>query len=191
MTHMRNSSLTLSMLVSLLLVLFIPSADYSQRRGRPPRNPNVTKSIRQIDFRNFTYELGETRIRLRNGKYTRPKHSTDSIMGSSLVSVVYVDFDGDGNEEAAIDVGSFIDGTMGSMEDYFVFTYKDGAPRQIFHESKEKGARMVLQGRSLIISAPFWNGGDAHCCPSASEVITYQWRGAGMARVSRRLRPNT
>ena len=152
------------------------------------------RGVRSIDFRNFTYQLGDERgfgdesVRLGNGKYESPDNSPGGIVDSTLVAVKYADFDGDGQEEAAVELNLGINGSAGSIEEYFVFAYRKGAPQQTFRESREGGRRMNVLGRSIIISAPFWKSVDAHCCPSAVATDTYSWRGSRFARVSHRLR---
>jgi hypothetical protein len=163
----------------VLLFTFLTSSVQAQR-GR---------AIRSVDFRNFTYEILEQQVRLRNGKW----EGRDVGAGhddADLVAVRYVDFDGDGQEEAAVDIHAGVNGMMRWEEEYFVFAYRNGTPQQIFHEEREQGTKMNIIGKSIIISAPSWEGTDAHCCPSAIAVETYAWRGSRFVRISRRLRPS-
>lgn len=167
-------------------LLMLPTVSVFSQRG---------SGIRSADFTNFTFHLGDERgfgdesVTLRNGKFESPDNSPGGIVGGKLVTVRYADFDGDSREEAAVEVNVGVNGSAGSLEHYFVFVYRDGAPRQIFHESREGGRKMTVIGRSLVFSAPFWRSNDAHCCPSALATETYVWRRSKFVRASRRLRP--
>ncbi len=176
----RFSGQVICLLSGLLLILTAGAVRAQGGRG-----------IRSVDFRNFTYRLDERSVRLRNGKYESPEKSPQggAIVGGRLVDIQYVDFDGDGQEEAAVQIHVEVNGSAGSIEGYYVFAYRDGAPRQIFRELHSGGKRMRVVGRSIVITAPFWREGDADCCPSAEATDTYAWRGSRLVRVSHRLRP--
>jgi hypothetical protein len=173
-----------------LLVLFIAPVIHGQRRTlTKTQNQNVRSLIRQVDFRNFTYKTtseSNVTVVLRNGR----SKDVEARCESELESVKYVDFDGDGDEEAlvAINTDCEVAGALWNG-DYFVFAYRNGAPVQIFHESSLKPEGIRVAGKSLIITAPFWRDNDAGCCPSANEILIYRWRGQGFVRVSRRLVP--
>lgn len=110
--------------------------------------------------------------------------------GSSLELVKYLDFDGDGKEEAFVVVNTSQEAAGAFWEtDYFVFAYRDGAPVPIFHEYRYKPAGVHVVGRSFVVSAYLWRDNDAHCCPSSVETAVYAWRGAGFVRTSRKLKP--
>ena len=158
------------------------------------RTSRTNKGIRSVDFRNFTFERAAgdgsiMRIVLRNGENTTP--ATDTLMGrgSELKFVRYVDFDGDGNEEALVAINTWFE-AAGSYEedDYYVFAYRDGSPVQIFHEGRPKSQGIRVVGKSLVISAPYWRAQDPDTSPYATEITVYRWRGNGFVRVSRNLR---
>lgn len=159
------------------------------------RNSQTGRGIRSVDFRNFTYTSVEsdgrtTRLVLRKGKNMSPGISTPSEYGSQLEYVKYIDFDGDGNEEAVVSIVTTMEGAGAYWwGHYYVFAYRNGAPVQVFHENPYQADGIRVVGKSLVMSAPFWGEGDPNCCPSATEVTIYQWRGSGFVQVSRRLKP--
>jgi hypothetical protein len=160
--------------VSLCLLIIFAGHVHAQR----------SRGIRSVDFRNFTYQpswVGDGRVTLRNGQFTDENGAM-----TELVAVEYADFNGDGQEDAAIAIGSEVQGTMAYVEDYYVYTYRNGALNQALYVQREKPKGMRVVGRSLLIAAPFWRSRDAHCCPSFDETVTYKWKGEKMVVASRR-----
>lgn len=167
-------------------------ADWYTKPGVFPAEPSpnhpatAVSGIRSIDFRNFTYmrKDSETLV-LRDGK-----EAGEGEEGRKLLAVKYVDFNGDGNEEALVTIFTGRRSEGGYSEEYYVYSERDGRPRQLFHESRQKPQLMRVKGRSILIVAPFWRSTDAGCCPSALETAVYSWRGSGFVRVSRQLKPS-
>jgi hypothetical protein len=165
-------------------------ADWYADAGAFPAEPSTLElqtrasSIRSLDFRNFSYQRdGVDTLVLRDGK------EAGQVEGSRLLSVKYVDFDRDGNEEALITIANGRRSEGAYSEEYFVFTDQKGDVRQIFHQAREKSHGIRVSGQSIIITAPFWKPGDPGCCPRLIETATYSWRRGGFARTSRQLRP--
>jgi hypothetical protein len=167
-------------------------ADWYTRPGVFPSEPstntmgNAGRGIRSIDFRNFTYTgEGAEPLVLRDGK-----EAGEGDDRRKLLAVKYVDFNGDGNEEALVTISTGRRGEGGYAEEYYVYSERNGKPRQLFHESRQKPHLMRVQRRSILIVAPFWRDTDAGCCPSALETAVYTWRGSRFVRVSRQLKPS-
>lgn len=151
----------------------LPAQD--QRRG-----------LRAVDFRNFTYNLGQKgspSVVLSDGRGRAKDHPE-----TKLVSIRYLDFNADGLEEAIIVLGTGQTGDADYAEDYYVFEYYQERARPLFHEWRERPQGMILDHQSLSIIAPYWRAGDASCCPSAVETVVYRWNGAGFVLAARRLR---
>jgi hypothetical protein len=168
------------LVTTCFLVLSVADASGQNKRG-----------IRSVDFRNFSYESDGREVVLRDGKFSEGDDA--SWLAYKLDDVKYVDFDGDGIEEAFVIVDFRTSGTSDNAKDYYVFAYRGGKPRVIFHEWREKPRGVRVNGRSLIIAAPFWRDGGL-CCPSGVETSIYRWRGARFVRVSRKrqyIDPNT
>jgi hypothetical protein len=152
----------------------------------PNRTGSDAPRIGSIDFRNFTYiRQGSESLVLRNGK-----EEGEGPDGSRLLSVSYVDFDGDGPEEALVTIATGRREGGGYSEEYYVYTNRGSAPQQVFHESREKPRGMTVNRRSIVIVAPLWRRNDPGCCPSTVETAIYSWRGSGFIRTSRRLKPS-
>ena len=175
------------------------------RRSQSTRSTSrlTKRGIRSIDFRNFVYQrpfkptsnsggmrVDPKTIVLRNGRNMRKGDFSVGEYGSSLDSIKYLDFDGDGNEDAFVSVGTSEEAAGAFWEaDYFVFSYRNGSANPIFHEYRYKPKGVRINGRSIEIIAYLWREADAHCCPSFIETATYVWRGAGFSRISQRLKP--
>jgi hypothetical protein len=147
-------------------------------------NSQSAQTIRSVDFRNFDYDSGASidKIVLRDGIYL--KGTPPSQDRSRIVKLVYVDLDGDWREEAAIVIETAVSGSMGMCRDYYVFAYRNGAAKQVFHEWRERGERMHIRGKRIEITGPLWEQ-DAHCCPSFRETVSYRWEKSAFVVVSR------
>jgi hypothetical protein len=171
-SHMIKSTAYLAS--ACLLALAAVTASGQGKRG-----------IRSVDFRNFSYQADGTRFVLRGGKYSEGDDA--AWFSYKLADVKYLDFDSDGNDEAFVVVDYRTSGTLDNAKDYYVFSYRGGKPRMVFHEWREKPWDMRLRGRSIVIVAPFWQGGGL-CCPSGLETSAYRWHGSRFVRVSRKRR---
>ena len=138
--------------------------------------------IRSFDFRNFSYAAGETKFVLHDGKYYEGDRA--SWHSYTLLPVRYVDFDHDGRQDAFIVVDFRTSGTYDHGQEYFVFVYRRGAARMIFHESREKPFDVRVAHRKIVIESPFWKDGGL-CCPSGIETSAYVFRGGRFVRASR------
>ncbi|MFL6286748.1 MAG: hypothetical protein ACJ74Q_26715 [Pyrinomonadaceae bacterium] len=146
--------------------------------------------IRKVDFRNFDYGdncagehkfLGvmEDRLVLSKG---HQQHG-DELNYANFGSVKYVDFDGDGNEEAFVIVKGQ---TSGSSNDYlaaYVFAYRDGSAKQIWTRCEENSGA-ELKGNQILFTRPEWAERDAHCCFSQIATETYGWKDSGIVLLS-------
>lgn len=115
----------LSLIPACLLLMMAASAF-----GRSER------SIRSVDFRNFTYQWNGDKFTLHDGKFSEG----DAVSCSSykLLSVKYLDFDGDGNDEAFVVIDYRTSGTYDHGKGYYVFAYRGGKPRALLQEWREK-----------------------------------------------------
>jgi len=145
--------------------------------------------IRSVDFYNFTYELDpHNKIVLRKGIITR--ESLPHLFSENrLILLRYVDFNGDGSEEAVIAIRDLEPGSMPISMDYFVYDFYKRSARQIFHESQEGPKGLCIRGHSLVITAASWADDRVpvpHCCPEYTERKIYQLRGSTFVVTSRR-----
>lgn len=136
-------------------------------------NAQTPKNIRAVDFKNYSYCGGiecSGSFELRNGKSV-----TSSGESIKLVKVEYADFNGDGQEDAAVAISSKVNGTMGAFGDYYIFTLEDGNVSLFFHIGVEQGEEMRVIDNKLLIDEPEYTSTDPECCPSLTKTTTYQW----------------
>ena len=150
-----------------------------------PASGHGRRGIRAVDFGNFTYQADGSRFVLRGGKYSEGGDA--AWFSRRLADVKYLDFDGDGDDEAFVVIDYRTSGTLDNAKDYYVFSYRGGRPRMVLHEWREKPWDARLRGGSIIIVASFWRGGGL-CCPSGLETSVYRRRGSQFVRVSRKRR---
>jgi len=86
--------------------------------------------IRQVDFKNFTYEpfcAGEdsSKITVKNGEYSREKG--DDKLSLNVFEVSYGDLTGDGSDEAVVLTVCNTGGT-GQFSEGFIYGMKEGKP---------------------------------------------------------------
>jgi hypothetical protein len=168
------------------------------------------RSIRDVDFRNFSYSTPPTgkcsasTIRLRGGGYEAPEQKVprDGI-GNDCWSVVvagieYGDVTGDGREEALVVLYAERGGTEGS-NDVFIYTSKntepsllwkfatgdraDGGLRKVYAE--EGGLVVELAGKDKLVGGDLYaRDGTATgaCCPTVFTRTKYRWGRGGFRR---------
>ena len=143
------------------------------------------RGIRSVDFRNFSYRTDGADVELRDGRHQEGSKSGGAWNVYKLAGVKYVDFNGDGAEEAFVILSFETSGTLANAHDYYVFSYHKGRPRVVFHEWREKPRGARVRGRSIVIAAPFWESGGL-CCPDGIETSVYRWRGLRFVRTNRK-----
>ncbi len=152
------------------------------------------KSIRSIDFKNFTYpRVGEQRSYIRRRSFTlrdgeHPEHEIED--GMHFGQVIYGDVTGDGSEEAIVILGIQ---TRGSAIPNAVYIYTlsqhgpsllwgfmtgdraDGGLRRI--QAEKGGLVMELYGKGTRIGGRLYGTERAAACCAYSVTRThYQWR---------------
>jgi hypothetical protein len=183
-----------------------------------PENPNLRKirqvqqtkslplkSVRQIDFKNFSYpvtsDVAPTNIktvRVRKGRFLFGKRMTDDYWEFEINSIAYGDLTNDSAEEAVISATSNFLGAnpANSVDyDYYVYTSDNGNPRLIAqinyqdlwsaytpyeNENDECdgwiwSAKPSIQRQRLVFT--LFVGG-RHCVDKGYDVtLNYQWDG--------------
>lgn len=185
-------TLTLAGVLMAVVVAMLPVAQAASPR-----------SIRDIDFRNFSYPSLPTgkcwmnSVRVRNGKYGSMKNFSPGrtpkggCWSVDVAPIEYGDVTGDGREEALAVLYAEV-GVTESSEDVFIYALKnekptllwkfatgdraDGGLRRIYAEN---GQLVVeLAGKNKII------GGDLYapdgtltgaCCPTVFTRTKYRW----------------
>jgi hypothetical protein len=147
--------------------------------------------IRKVNFKNFDYGAlcagehkflgfdGGEKLILSKGH----QEQGDEMNYADLGSVKYVDFDGDGKEEAFVVINGQTAGSSNRYLAAYVFAYQNGSAKQIWSQCEESSVA-VLKGRSILFTRPEWVGDDAHCCFSYVRTDIYGWKGSKIALIS-------
>jgi hypothetical protein len=181
-----------SLLLLMAILLLVESGAAQTGRKR------TASDIQKIDFKNFNYgrlcgvrddswvPIPNVRLVLQKGH----QQYGDESEHVDLRSVKYVDFDGDGKDEAFVVIdGSTATAAGNVFLAAYVFAYHNGSARQIWSKCNEH-SRAVLRGRSILFTYPEYVGEDAHCCPSYLTTKTYAWKGSTIALISKRRKKN-
>ncbi|HVF55737.1 MAG TPA: hypothetical protein VM934_06280 [Pyrinomonadaceae bacterium] len=184
----------------LLLTFALITNGVGQTKTKRTKSPAAAAAgIRRIDFKNYNYgrlcgvrddswvALPEVDLVLRRGHQKYDEGEKDY---ADLGSVKYVDFDGDGKEEAFVVIkGSTSTAAGDAFLSAYVFAYQNGAARQIWSKCNENSTA-VLRGRSILFTYNEYVGEDAHCCPSYLTTNTYGWKNSAIALISKKRKPN-
>lgn len=123
----------MKLILILLLIVFTADLASSQRRTGTLKK-NASSSIRQIDFRNFTYQVDESQITVHQGKWEAgtPYHELGEVWVFIIQQVFYGDLNGDDKDEAFIIAsGAVFSGTSGwnsNFEKFYVYAMSNGKP---------------------------------------------------------------
>ena len=167
------------------LILAVTSIGFAQSKTES------TSGIRAVDFKNFNYGadcnktvlMPEDKLVLKNG------HQGDDLAYSDLDSVKYVDFNGDGKEEAFVVIDGQTGGSQGVYVGAFVFAFQKGSAKKIWSMCFER-SDAKLQGKTIIFTSPDWLKSDPHCCFSRIMTQTFAWKGSKIALISTKIRKN-
>ncbi len=152
--------------------------------------PSKTQPIRSVDFRNYTYCLTRLdqaeRVSLVNGRYQFPD-DPDVAPGLSLLSVQYGDLDQDGQEEALVALRYDNAGSALHYDYFFVFKMCAAEPTVVYAGQYEAATSIAITGSTVVVRAPFWLPGDAHCCPTSDARHTIKLSEGRLREVHMRL----
>lgn len=182
------------LIVSVILCVFVISSP-------------AQKSIRQVDFQNFTYRVlcgvedakDATRIKTIGGTIKNAK-LVDGIyqwideklpMYFDIHKPIYGDLTGDGKEEAVIKAECNNGGT-GQPTEGFIYTLKAGKPFLLARlESGDRGhygiVEIKIRNKNLIVTRNDPRGG-SDCCATHTLTSTLRWNGRKFAAVGKPVR---
>ena len=159
---------------------------------------SAQRSIRQVDFKNFTYPLagpllGHDDLKWlgypKDGYSKRaPIHLVNGAdsTGFSLQSVVYADVTGDGTEDAIVALLYETGGTQ-TTNYVYIFKFDSGKPRLLAYchtgDRAYSGLYGVYGEHGMLVFElldPQERQGD--CCSSRIVRTRYQWRNGGFVR---------
>ena len=170
------------------------------------------KSIRAVDFRNFSYPETEglhtphsrkRSFKLKDGALpeTRDKQGFVDGMGIYLSSVSYGDVTGDGQEEAIVTM-SIVTGGSALPNIVYIYTLKGSKPRLLWAfdtgDRADGGLRRVKAENGRLLVELYGNGkilgkdlgaedktNRGACCPTFFTRARYKWTGNGFRLASK------
>jgi hypothetical protein len=164
-----------------LAVHLIASVAHSQR------------SIRHIDFKNFTYSpscLEKQQVSVKSGTYrgNLGDPSGDTVY-FSVVDVVYGDLTGDREDEAVV-ITTCNTGGSGQFTDGIIFTMRRGKPAELdtlgMGDRAEDGIEGARIENGLLKVARYGKTTAARlCCPEYVETRAFRLRGAELVQVGK------
>lgn len=151
--------------------------------------------IRDVDFKNFVYPWdpphgvpevwswlpgkAATGVHLNAGQYEFTGPSFVALV--SFSSVTYGDLDGDGHDEAAVDLYCSTGGTA-NWHYLYVFTLANGTPRlmaRLESGSRHDGGlvKIAVEQQTLILEFEDPNRFGPACCSDGYVRMKYRWQG--------------
>jgi hypothetical protein len=153
-------------------------------------------SIREIDFRNFTYPArpsigGRGAFTLRNGEMLPERDADGHIIGMwlQLLNVVYGDITGDGAEEAIV-IHDWITGGSATPHVVYVYTLERGRPKFVWGtttgDRADGGLKSAyVESGYLVLETYSPKGKRGDCCPVAYFKTRYQLNGKKISVVGK------
>jgi hypothetical protein len=149
---------------------------------------DVDRSIRKVDFKNFTYEpycAGDeaTKITVKNGEYSKETKEADYTdrLYFNVDAPTYGDINGDNSEEAIV-LSVCNTGGTGQFSEGFVFTMKNGKPALLTRigggDRADGGIRSAkVENGLLMVERNDEGESGGACCPEFSITTKYKWNG--------------
>ncbi|MFN7926006.1 MAG: hypothetical protein U0Q16_38265 [Bryobacteraceae bacterium] len=164
--------------------------------------------IRRVDFQNFAFpwdvpkdEVPSTwkwigpassSVRLINGRHDFgepeiPRYATPYVM---LRSVTYGDVDGDGTDDAAVDLLYSTGGTA-NWHYVYVYVFRHGKPKlaaRLQSGSRSDGGliKTAIQNGWLVLDFADTDRRTADCCSEGYVRVGYRWKGGRFVEVGER-----
>jgi hypothetical protein len=182
----------------MVMVLCAGSGFAQSRRKRPSstsRTGAIT-DIRQVDFKNFTYEVQGERVTLRNGEHNLDWY-LDRDFQTRRYRFAYGDLTGEGKEEAVVVLANNVAGGANAVLQYgLIYTIKNG---QVIKLADFKGGdgpcsmegeecslmSVKVEGGLLIVDRAVPTANDANCCPTMYRSTKYRWNGSHLVEIGK------
>jgi hypothetical protein len=183
----------------VILLCVVSRFAQSRRKGQiSGSRAGVVSNIRQVDFKNFTYQIGGKRIRLRNGESSgRENWRFDRNFQTRRDYIAYGDLTGDGNEEAALVLATQITGAAGTVAQYGdIYTIKNGQViKLVDFTGTDLGCsvdgwdchliNVKIERGNLIVDRAEPTSDDSRCCPSMYRSTSYRWDGTRLIEIGK------
>lgn len=149
------------------------------------------QSIREVDFRNFTYSAGlgddPQKITVHDGECSVTEPEEDRLY-FAIVDVVYGDVTGDGIEDAIVQTIMNTGGT-GQFSDGSIFILKNGKPEEIaslgIGDRADGGIHSIKIADGKIMVDRYGQDNGGACCPEYVESTTIKMTGGKFSEVGR------
>jgi hypothetical protein len=154
----------------------------------PIPSADAAGSIRSVDFRNFTYDLGEGEVvTVTQGEYSRD--TRDDQLALQVIGVDFGDINGDGVDDAAVWL-NFNTGGTGQFSFTQVYVLQNQKPvlvgmTQIGDRADGGLHDVLIDGGDLVEDR--YTHGEGACCPD--EITRYRFVLRGKNKLSRRGTP--
>ena len=168
------------LVIAIGAVLVIAAAAVAFVVGK--RGSETTASIFTTDFANRMYSrCGDAPVKLTDGAWTgQPTDAAGVPDHVDFAGVRYGDVTDDGQADIVVSIAC-ASGASGFDQWVHVFTYARRTLQEIGAFEGNDAAPSVgigVKGRTITTSIDVFADGDAHCCPSSHDVITYTWTGS-------------
>ena len=178
----------------LTLALLLPHAVFSQR---------PTKSIRSIDFKNFTYPVCMDIAVLSTARSTSLKggelevgdlRKHEEPVNIALSNVSYYDLTGDGKEEAIVSL-TYLLYPHGAAGCTFIYRLKRGRPQLVWRHSFGGGSfgglrKLAVETGNLRVEEYLHSEADAYCCAEKFNRSFYRWQGGRFRKIKSKVFAN-
>lgn len=149
------------------------------------------QTIRQVDFKNFTYPMSGPRLghdRLKWLDPSKPGHirlvnGSDDAESPNFTfqSVKYADVTGDGKEDAIV-VLTFHSGGTQTSDYIYIYAFADGKPKLLaycYTGNRSDSGLYEVRGEHgmLVVELLDYNKRSGECCSSGFVRTRYKWNG--------------
>ena len=149
--------------------------------------PGKYASIRKVDFRNFRFpDLG---ISLKNGHFQHDEESDHQSVDLDEIHYLNSPRSSSGGSALVLSSWSAVGGSSSQGEQARAFTVSGGRLRlvQVIAWSTHSGVRPAnsfdATANVLSIRSDHYIPGDADCCISAVDVVTFHWDGTHFVQI--------
>ncbi len=186
----------LCLIIMLLCTVNLSAQSRRRRSGSNSSTSNVT-DIRQVDFKNFTYQIEGKRIRLQNGEYNGREHwRFDRNFQTRRDHIAYGDLTGDGKEEAVIVLAHNIADTNTILQYGYIYTIKNGQIAKLADfQGGDGGCSMEgeecilinvkIEDGILIVDRAVPTADDSRCCPSMYRSTKYRYDSSRLIEIGK------
>jgi len=151
-----------------------------ERNRRLSASRLTVDKLKNAEYRSSMWKIGT--IRLNNGTYRNEKEFVSMWLGEH---VAFGDLNGDGAEDAAVELVSSGGGSNADVELVAVINH-NGTPRQAdvhWLGGNTEVKRLSIRSGRIVVDRMKHGPNDPHCCPSLRVTEEYGLRGGRLSRL--------